>query len=135
MSHAPVSDEMQHDIEIATRAMRSQSWPGEMAEEMEQRARRINDWLASLRAPKASWTVEVAAGEYESTLDAIDRLRIELGWACDTIERLAGESLTKLNARGRDHLERASELALANNLTPYEQSVLDRALDKIEESL
>lgn len=75
-------------------------------------------------------TREALTGESE-----IDRLRIELAWACDTIERLVGESLTKLNARGRDHLERASELAVRNKLTPYEQSVLDRAFDRIEDAL
>lgn len=41
--------EIDRDIEIASRAMRSQSWPGEMAEEMEQRANRIDAFLADVR--------------------------------------------------------------------------------------
>lgn len=43
-------DELLRDIGIASRAMRSQSWPLDMAEEMERRSRRIDAFLAARAA-------------------------------------------------------------------------------------
>lgn len=45
-----LDDDLLRDIGIASRAMRSQSWPGDMADEMDRRSRRIDAFLAARAA-------------------------------------------------------------------------------------